>query len=74
MIGIGGSTLCGGFSWLSGEYGCASDPQNMLDAQVVKLDGSVVWASTEPDLMWALRGAGAGFGSMHCFVSTTSGG
>ena len=61
-IGIGGSILCGGFSWLSAEYGLTSDPQNMLDAQVVKLDGQVIWASTEPDLLWALRGAGASFG------------
>jgi len=34
----------------------------MLDAQVVKLDGSVLWASEDPDLIWALRGAGASFG------------
>ena len=33
----------------------------MLDAEVVKADGSVVWASTEPDLLWALRGGGSGF-------------
>lgn len=64
-IGVGGSILCGGFSWLSGEYGLTSDPQNMLDAQVVKLDGQVVWASTEPDLLWALRGAGGSFGGMY---------
>ena len=64
-IGIGGSILCGGFSWLSGEYGLTSDPQNMLDAQVVKLDGQVVWASTEPDLLWALRGAGGSFGGVY---------
>lgn len=61
-IGIGGSILCGGFSWLSAEYGLTSDPQNMLDAQVVKLDGQVAWASAEPDLLWALRGAGGSFG------------
>lgn len=34
----------------------------MLDAEVVKLDGKTVWASEEPDLLWALRGAGASFG------------
>ena len=56
--------MCGGFSWLSAEYELTSDPRNMLDAQVVKLDGCVVWASTEPDLLWALRGAGASFGGM----------
>ena len=39
----------------------------MLDAQVVKLDGQVVWASTEPELLWALRGAGGSFGGMYGF-------
>lgn len=62
-IGVSGSVLHGGFSWLSAEYGCASDPNNMLDTQVMKLDGSVVWASAEPDLLWSLRGGGGGFGS-----------
>ena len=47
---------------MSGEYGCSSDPKNLLDAQVVKLDGSVVWASEEPDLLWGLRGAQVGLG------------
>lgn len=37
----------------------------MLDAQVVKLDGQVVWASAEPDLLWALRGAGGSFAGMY---------
>ncbi|CEJ86181.1 hypothetical protein VHEMI04031 [[Torrubiella] hemipterigena] len=61
-ISVGGSIVSGGFSWLSGEYGCISDPQNLLDCQVVKFDGSVVWASEEPDLLWALRGGGPGYG------------
>jgi hypothetical protein len=39
----------------------------MLDCQVVKLDGSVVWASTEPDLLWALRGTETGFGIVTAF-------
>lgn len=37
----------------------------MLDAQVVKLDGQVIWASAEPDLLWALRGAGGSFGGKY---------
>ncbi|KAE8152546.1 hypothetical protein BDV25DRAFT_61515 [Aspergillus avenaceus] len=61
-VGVAGTIVRGGFSWLSSEHGCISDPVNMLDAQVVKYDGSVVWASTEPELLWALRGGGGGFG------------
>lgn len=34
----------------------------MIDCEVVKFDGSVIWASSEPDLLWALRGGGPGFG------------
>jgi FAD/FMN-containing dehydrogenase len=61
FVGVGGSILHGGQSWLSSEYGLISDPQNLLDAQVIKLDGTVIWASEEPELMWALRGGGGGF-------------
>ena len=63
-IGIGGSILCGGFSWLSAEFGLTSDPNNLLDAEIVLLDGRVIWASTEDRLLWALRGAGASFGGI----------
>jgi hypothetical protein len=45
-----------------------SDPQNLLDAQVVLKDGRVVWAAEDPDLMWALRGGGGNFGGI---VNTT---
>ena len=61
-VGVGGSILTGGISWLCSEYGLAFDLQNILDAQIVKANGQVVWASAEPDLLWALRGSGAGFG------------
>ncbi|KAH0834318.1 FAD binding domain-containing protein [Fonsecaea pedrosoi] len=60
-LGIGGSILSGGFSWLARQYGNTSDPANMLDAEVVKMDGTVLWASQDPDLLWTLRGAGASF-------------
>ncbi|KAL4912287.1 hypothetical protein BDW62DRAFT_206624 [Aspergillus aurantiobrunneus] len=43
-VGVAGTILNGGWSWLSGEYGCVSDPINFLDAQVAKYDGSVVYA------------------------------
>ncbi|PSN68843.1 FAD-binding domain-containing protein [Corynespora cassiicola Philippines] len=67
-VGVGGSTLQGGVSWMSSEYGLASDPSNMLDAQVVKMDGSVIWAGeSDPDLLWALRGGGGRFGVVTAF-------
>ena len=65
-IGVGGTLLSGGFTWLSTEYGCISDPINFVEAEVVKYDGSVIMASQEPELLWALRGAGGGFGSECC--------
>ncbi|OQD91215.1 hypothetical protein PENSOL_c057G04362 [Penicillium solitum] len=61
-VGVGGSILSGGISWLSSEKGLAADPHNMLDAKVVLTDGRILWASTEPELLWALRGGGGSFG------------
>lgn len=58
---MGGSILAGEIGWLSCEYGLVSDPHNLLDAQIVKSDGQVSWASEEPEILWALRGGGAGF-------------
>lgn len=72
-VGVGGSILTGGISWLSSEYGLASDPHNLLDAQVVKVNGDVVWASQETGLLWALRGGGGGFGGMTIYSIRGSG-
>lgn len=62
FVGVGGFTLGGGYSPLSGEHGLAID--NMLAATVVLADGRIVEASphTEPDLFWAIRGGGGQFG------------
>ena len=64
-IGVAGTITTAGLSWMSTEYGCCADPINFLDAEVVKYDGSVVLASSEPELLWALRGGGGGFGGEY---------
>jgi hypothetical protein len=70
-VSVGGTITTGGFGWLSGDLGCISDPKNLLDVEVVKYDGSVVWASSEPELLWAIRGGGGGFGGqLHCHQNT----
>ena len=52
---------------MSSELGLASDPHNMLDVQVVLMDGSVQWVSTDPELLWALRGGGDRFAVATAF-------
>jgi hypothetical protein len=54
----------GGQSWLSSEFGMASDPGNLLDATIVLANGRIVRsaATEEPELLWAIRGGGGSFG------------
>lgn len=68
QTGVGGSTLGGGYGWLTGQYGLVID--QLVSAKMVLADGSIVEASeeSEPDLFWAVRGAGQAFGVATEFV------
>lgn len=59
-VGITGLTLGGGIGLLGRKHGLTCD--RLVGAQVVLSDGSVVDCddNQEPDLFWALRGAGGG--------------
>ncbi len=65
--GIGGFSLGGGYGWLSTKHGLTCD--NLVAADLVTARGELVHVTddTNPELMWALRGAGANFGVVSAF-------
>jgi len=66
-VGVGGLATAGGIGWLAREHGLTID--HLRSAQLVLADGSVVTASENqnPDLFWAVRGAGANVGIVTSF-------
>lgn len=61
-VGAIPSLLGGGFNVFMGEHGMGID--NLISARLVTATGEIVEASAtcNPDLFWAIRGAGIQFG------------
>jgi FAD/FMN-containing dehydrogenase len=61
-VGYISPILGGGHGWLQGRYGLAAD--QLISARLVLANGSVVTVNehNNPDLFWAIRGAGHNFG------------
>jgi FAD/FMN-containing dehydrogenase len=61
-VGVAGLVNGGGFGSLSKAFGLAA--ANLLEAEVVTADGDIKLANAcaNPDLFWALKGGGSGFG------------
>jgi FAD/FMN-containing dehydrogenase len=62
-VGVIGYTLGGGLGWLSRRFGFAAD--SVVRAEIVTSDGVARTVSADdPDLFWAIRGAGVNFGAV----------
>jgi len=70
-VGTGGHATIGGLGPMSRMWGSCLD--HVLEVEVVTADGKIQRASEtqNPDLFWALRGAGASFGVITEFVFRT---
>lgn len=66
-VGVGGLATAGGIGLLSRKHGLTID--HLRAVELVLADGTPIRASAEenPDLFWAVRGAGANFGIATAF-------
>ncbi len=66
-VGVGGLATAGGIGYLSRAHGLTID--HLRSVRMVLADGSIVRADDmeNPDLFWAVRGAGANFGIVTSF-------
>ena len=66
-VGVGGLATAGGVGWFGREHGLTID--HLRAVEIVLADGTVLRAddTTNPDLFWAVRGAGANFGIATAF-------
>ncbi|GAA2005134.1 FAD-binding oxidoreductase [Microbacterium ulmi] len=66
-VGVGGLATAGGVGWLTRGFGLTID--RVRAATVVRADGTIVHtdAEHEPELLWAVRGAGDAVGIVTSF-------
>jgi len=70
-VGVGGLATAGGIGFLGRKHGLTID--HVAAAELVLADGRQVRADAEtnPDLLWAIRGAGGNFGIVTAFELDT---